>query len=49
MVASPKWAEYAMGKVFYPPIHGLMSLVQLNNIKKLAERHAQSRMPERVT
>ena len=48
MVASPKWAEYAMGKVLYPPIHGLMSLAQLNNIKKLAERDAQSRMPESV-
>ena len=40
MKSSPKWAEYLMGKIAYPPIHGLMSRFQLNTIKKLAERDA---------
>lgn len=48
MISSPKWAEYTMGKVIYPPIHGLMSLAQLNNIKKLAERDAHARTVEPV-
>lgn len=43
MDSSPKWAEWFMGKVLYPPIHGLMSGVQLKNIKRLAERDAQMR------
>lgn len=43
MTASPKWSEWLMGNVLYPPIHGLMSAVQLRNIKGLAERDAQSR------
>lgn len=43
MVASPKWAEWFMGHVLYPPIHGLMSAVQLKNLKKVAERTAQAR------
>jgi hypothetical protein len=43
MEASPEWAAWLMGKVFYPPIHGLMSGVQLQNIKRLAERDAQKR------
>lgn len=46
MKSSPKWVEYGMGKIVYPPVHGLMSRVQLNNIKKLAERDARSRLPE---
>jgi hypothetical protein len=41
MESSPKWAEYLMGKMAYPPIHGLMSRVQLDTIKRLAERDAQ--------
>jgi hypothetical protein len=48
MMSSPKWAEYAMGKILYPPIHGLMSRAQLGTIKELAERDAQSRMPDPV-
>lgn len=43
MVASPKWAEWFMGKVLYPPIHGLMSGVQLQHIKRIAEHHAHDR------
>lgn len=43
MVSSPKWAEWLMGNVLYPPLHGLMSSVQLRNIKRLAERDAQAR------
>jgi hypothetical protein len=44
MESSPKWAEWLMGKVLYPPVHGLMSGVQLKNIKRLAERDAQTRI-----
>jgi hypothetical protein len=43
MESSPKWAEWLMGKALYPPVHGLMSGVQLKNIKRLAERDAQMR------
>jgi hypothetical protein len=43
MESSPKWAEWLMGRVLYPPVHGLMSGVQLRNIKRLAERDAQMR------
>ncbi len=49
MKSSPKWLELAMGKIVYPPVHGLMSRVQLNNIRKLAERDARSRRPEPST
>lgn len=42
MAASPKWAEWLMGNVIYPPLHGLMSSVQLRNIKRLAEREART-------
>jgi hypothetical protein len=45
MVSSPKWAEWLMGNWVYPPLHGLMSHVQLKNIKQLAERDAQMRSP----
>jgi hypothetical protein len=45
MESSPKWAEWLMGRVFYPPVHALMSGVQLRNIKRLAERDAQMRTP----
>ncbi|RPJ50487.1 MAG: SRPBCC family protein [Methanobacteriota archaeon] len=44
MISSPKWAEWLMGNLIYPPVHGLMSGVQLKNIKRLAERDAQIRM-----
>lgn len=46
MSASPKWAEWFMGNVLYPPVHGLMSSVQLKNIKRLAERTAEARQME---
>jgi len=44
MVSSPKWAEWFMGNVLYPPLHGLMSGVQLKNIKRIAERDAHARI-----
>ncbi|HEY0610228.1 MAG TPA: SRPBCC family protein [Chitinophaga sp.] len=40
MTASPKWAEWIMGNVIYPPVHGLMEAVQLKTIKRYAERTA---------
>ncbi len=43
MKSSPAWAEWLAGKVFYPPIHGLMEGVQLHTIKGIAERDAQRR------
>ena len=48
MKSSPKWAEFTMGKIVYPPVHGLMSRFQLSNIKKLAERDASCRQSEIV-
>ncbi len=38
MESSPKWAEWVMGNMVYPPVHTLMSKAQLRNIKMLAER-----------
>lgn len=49
MKSSPKWVDFAMGEIVYPPVHGLMSRVQLYNIKKLAERDARSRRYEPST
>ncbi|MBK8566172.1 MAG: SRPBCC family protein [Saprospiraceae bacterium] len=46
MKAAPAWAEWLAGNVFYPPVHGLMSGVQLKTIKQLAERDAHSRKEE---
>lgn len=43
MKSSPEWKEWLMGKILYPPVHGLMSRVQLDTIEKLAERDAQER------
>jgi hypothetical protein len=43
MESSPKWAEWLMGTVVYPPVHSLMSGVQLKTIKKYAEKEAQGR------
>jgi hypothetical protein len=40
MRAAPKWAEWLMGEVVYPPVHGLMSMVQLKTIRRYAERDA---------
>lgn len=44
MVSSPKWAQWFMGSILYPPIHQLMSEVQLRNIKNMTERDAQLRV-----
>jgi hypothetical protein len=46
MIASPDWAEWIMGKIVYPPVHGLMSFIQLRNIKRIVERDAQARIFE---
>lgn len=45
MEAAPKWSEWLMGRVVYPPVHGLMSAVQLKNLRLYAERDAQLRQP----
>lgn len=44
MQSSPKWAEWLMGKVVSPPVHGLMTGAQLRNIRRLAERDAVCRV-----
>ena len=44
MKAAPQWAEWLMGNVLYPPVHGLMSGVQLKQIKRIAERDALCRV-----
>lgn len=41
--STPKWAEWLMGNVLYPPVHGFMSGAQLKHIRQLAERDAQMR------
>lgn len=41
MESEPKWAEWVMGNILYPPIHILMSSAQLHNLKRLAERDAR--------
>ncbi|MEZ4941390.1 MAG: SRPBCC family protein [Saprospiraceae bacterium] len=43
MKSAPKWAEWLAGYVFYPPVHSLMTGVQLKTIKQIAERDAQLR------
>lgn len=43
MVSAPKWAEWLMGNIIYPPVHGLMSGAQLKHIRQLAERDARMR------
>lgn len=48
MEASPEWKEWLMGNIMYPPVHGLMSHVQLDTLKKLAERDAQARIHDAV-
>ncbi len=48
MKAAPKWAEWLAGSVFYPPLHGLMTGVQLRTIKNIAERDARMRTLEAV-
>lgn len=43
MKSAPKWAEWLAGHVFYPPVHSLMTGVQLKTIKQIAERDARLR------
>jgi len=43
MKSTPEWAAWIMGKIVYPPLHGLMSKVQLATIKKHAQRDALRR------
>jgi hypothetical protein len=43
MASSPKWKEWLMGNIYYPPVHALMTKVQLKNIKRIAERDAHLR------
>jgi hypothetical protein len=45
MESAPKWSEWLMGHLYYPPVHRLMSAVQLRHIKLYAERDAQMRQP----
>lgn len=40
---APKWAEWLMGNIIYPPVHAIMQLTELKNIKRLAERDARAR------
>ena len=44
MIMSQKIKEWLMGKIVYPPVHGLMESVQLANLKRFAERTARARM-----
>lgn len=44
METSPDWKEWLLGNVVYPPVHGLMSAVQLKKIKSMAERDAHARV-----
>jgi len=39
----PNWAEWLMGHMLYPPVHGFMSGAQLKHIRQMAERDAQMR------
>lgn len=48
MKSGPAWAAWMMGKIAYPPVHGLMSKVQLATIRKYAERDALRRTPEQL-
>jgi hypothetical protein len=40
---TPKWKEWLLAGVYYPPIHALMERTQLKHIQKLAERDAKER------
>jgi hypothetical protein len=42
-VVAPKWADWLMGHLVYPPIHAIMQITELKNIKRLAERDAWMR------
>jgi hypothetical protein len=44
MIMTPKWKEWIMGNIVYPPVHGIMEGVQIKTIKHYAERDAQSRV-----
>lgn len=40
---TPQWADWLIGGVIYPPVHAIMQIAELKNIKRLAERDAQQR------
>lgn len=40
---TPKWIDWVMGAVIYPPVHAIMQIAELKNIKRLAERDAHMR------
>ncbi len=44
METSPDWKEWLLGNIVYPPVHGLMSAVQLKKIKSMSERDAHARI-----
>ena len=48
MIMSPKFKEWFMGTILYPPVHGLMELVQLRTIKHYAQRDALERSTRKV-
>jgi len=39
-LGNTKWAEWFMGNIICPPLHGLMEAVQLKTIRRYAERTA---------
>jgi hypothetical protein len=45
----PKWKEWLLAGLYYPPIHALMERAQLNHIRYLAERDAREREVEVAT
>ena len=45
MIMTPMWKEWMAGNLFYPLAHGIMEAVQLNTIRKYAERDAVNRTP----
>jgi hypothetical protein len=46
MTSTPKWAEWLMGKVIAPPVHGLMGGAQLKHLRSLAERYRHPRLTQ---
>jgi hypothetical protein len=46
MTMKPLWREWLAGNLFYPLVHGIMESVQLNTIRRFAERDANNRVAE---
>jgi hypothetical protein len=40
---TPRWSEWLQGAVVFPPVHAVMQHVQLETLKRLAEREALAR------